>query len=313
MSVATSGMEGTRKNVAHAPIKNAVLIAGPTASGKSALALRVARELGGVIVNTDSMQVYDVLDLITARPSPADLECAPHRLYGHVDPSVSYSTGAWLKDVADLLADLDGATPIFVGGTGLYFRALTQGLSPMPDVPADIREAWRARAASEGAAALHAELAHRDPQAAARIRPSDAQRLVRALEVLEASGRSILSWQAEKGRSLVGEETARRIVLDPDAEELAVRIVARVDRMVEGGGVSEVERLLSLNLSPALPAMKAIGVRELGAVVRDEIDLATAKVQMAAATRQYAKRQRTWFRTQLGDRWKRLATPIDCG
>lgn len=313
MSVATRGMEGTAKNVAQAPIKNAVLIAGPTASGKSALALRLAREMGGVIVNTDSMQVYGVLDRITARPSPSDLEAAPHRLYGHVHPSAPCSTGAWLRDVADLLAGLDGATPIFVGGTGLYFRALTQGLSPMPDVPADIREAWRSRAASEGAALLHAELVRRDPDAAARIRPSDAQRIVRALEVVDASGRSILSWQAEKGHHLVDETTARRIVLNPNTEALARRIDIRIDQMVESGGLAEVERVLALNLSPTLPAMKAIGVPELGAVVRGEAGMASAKAQMAAATRQYAKRQRTWFRTQLGDGWERIATPIDCG
>ncbi len=313
MSVATSGMEETGKNVAQAPIKNAVLIAGPTASGKSALALRLAREMRGVIVNTDSMQVYGVLDRITARPSPSDLEVAPHRLYGHVDPATAYSTGAWLADVAALLDELDGATPIFVGGTGLYFRALTQGLSPMPDVPADIRDHWRARAASDGSASLHAELARRDPDAAARIRPSDAQRLVRALEVLDASGRSILSWQAKRGRGLVDEETARRIVIEPDTEDLADRITTRIDRMIECGGMSEVERILAMGLSPALPAMKAIGVPELGAVVRGEADLVSAKAQMAAATRQYAKRQRTWFRTQLGAGWKRIDTPIDCG
>jgi tRNA dimethylallyltransferase len=289
-------------------LKRATLIAGPTASGKSALALDLARSTGAVIVNADSMQVYSVLDVLTARPGPAELAVAPHRLYGHVHPSTPYSTGQWVRDVEALFGtELEGRPAVFVGGTGLYFRALTEGLSPMPDIPDAVRERWRRRLAGEGAEALHAVLASADPASAARIRPSDGQRIVRALEVLEASGRTLSEWQAKPSRPLVDAASVRKLVLDPDRTVLADRIDRRFDQMLGGGALEEVRALLSLDLPPTMPAMKAIGVPELAAVLAGELRLEEAAARAKAATRQYAKRQRTWFRHQLGPDWERVA------
>lgn len=289
-------------------IKNAILIAGPTASGKSALALRLARERDGVIVNTDSMQVYGVLDLLTARPQADDLAVASHYLYGHVPPSQLYSTGRWLVDVEAVLnrPELQGRIPVFVGGTGLYFRALLGGLSDMPEVPDEVRERWRGRFAVEGAAALHEVLARMDPVAAGMLRPTDGQRIVRALEVMEASGRSIYDWQKEKGRALVDADTARRVVILPDRAWLGARISQRFDMMMQSGAVDEVKALLALELSQALSAMKAIGVREICAALAGEITFEEAAELAKIATRQYAKRQMTWFRNQLDSSWQVL-------
>jgi len=294
--------------VGEVAIKNAILIAGPTASGKSALALRLASERGGYIINADSMQVYDVLDLLTARPQAADLAAASHYLYGHVPPSQSYSTGRWLEDVEAVLnrPELKGRVPVFVGGTGLYFRALLGGLSEMPDVPDRVRQRWRARLDTEGAPALHRVLAEMDPVAAGILRPSDGQRIVRALEVMEASGRSIYDWQKERGRALVDAESARRVVILPDRAWLAARISQRFDLMMREGAVEEVKALLALRLSDRLPAMKAIGVREIGAALAGEITFEEASQRAKAATRQYAKRQMTWFRNQLDSGWQIL-------
>lgn len=293
-------------------IRDAILIAGPTASGKSAMALDIAERDRGVIVNADSMQVYSVLNVLTARPTAADLSRAPHELYGHVHPSVAYSTGAWLRDVAGLVAEgrLAGWRPVFVGGTGLYFRALVEGLSEMPDIPQPIRGRWRNRLEEEGAAKLHKLLAERDAASAAAIRPGDGQRIVRALEVLEASGRSIRDWQSQRAVPLVDRASARFILIEPPRAVLAERIAARFSRMMEEGAVEEVKALLALGLDPALPAMRAIGVRELGAMIRGEIG-ADEAIQLAViATRQYAKRQSTWFRNQFGPEWQRLEAPF---
>jgi tRNA dimethylallyltransferase len=286
-------------------LKGATLIAGPTASGKSALALEVARENGGVVINADSMQVYGILSLLTARPSEDEMARAPHRLFGHVHPAEPYSTGAWIRDVQRLLHEegLEGRPAIFVGGTGLYFRALTEGLSPMPDIPADLREQWRGRLAEEGPEQLHRLLVERDPETASRLQTSDGQRIVRALEVLEASGRSISSWQRERTIPLVDVASAQKLVLEPDRQELARRISDRFDRMVAEGALDEVRALTSLRLDPALPAAKAIGVPELKAYLADEISLEEAGIRAKAATRQYSKRQMTWFRNQLGPDW----------
>lgn len=289
-------------------VKDAILIAGPTASGKSALALSLAERTGGVIVNTDSMQGYAVLDVLTARPAADALTRAPHFLYGHVPPSTAYSTGAWLRDVTRLIeaGALTGRPAIFVGGTGLYFRALAEGIAQMPGIPAEIRERWRDALAESGAPALHRMLMRRDAAAAARLRPSDGQRVVRALEVLEASGRSILDWQRRNGPPLIDRASARFLVIEPERATLAHRIDRRFDTMLADGALEEVRRLVALDLDPALPAMKAIGVRELQAVLAGTMDVEAAIERAKAATRQYAKRQATWFRHQLGSEWRRL-------
>lgn len=308
--MATSGMErDSGDGQGGQALRNAVLIAGPTASGKSALALRVARERGGVVVNADSMQVYSVLNVLTARPSEDDLVAAPHRLYGHVHPSAPWSTGAWFRAVEALIrsGELDDRPVVFVGGTGLYFNALLGGLSQMPEIPAHLRERWRYRLAEEGASRLHRLLYREDPETAERLSPSDGQRIVRALEVLEATGRSIRSWQAQRGRPLVDEASATKVVIEPDRSVLGERIDRRFDGMVALGAVEEVRELLDLNLDPAMPAMKAIGVREIGAALRGEIELSEAISRAKVATRQYAKRQATWFRHQLGAGWQRTA------
>lgn len=290
-------------------LENAILIAGPTASGKSKLALDLARREGGTIVNADSMQVYSILRVLTARPSEGDMEAVPHALYGHVHPSEAYSTGRWLGEVAALARGgrLAGAAPIFVGGTGLYFKALLEGLSPMPDIPPAIRAHWRARLEAEGTAELHGVLAARDPQAARVLRAGDGQRIVRALEVLEASGRSILDWQGERGRPLVNADSARLLVLEPNRAAVVARIEKRFDTMLEEGAMEEVRALMALRLSPRMPAMKAIGVRELAAAMEGTMTLAEAVERAKAATRQYAKRQSTWFRNQFDEKWRRIS------
>lgn len=289
-------------------MKDAVLIAGPTASGKSALALAIARRTGAEIVNADSMQVYGVLNVLTARPSAEEVAERPHHLYGHVPPSRAHSTGQWLREVADLLAGARGSGRrfIFVGGTGLYFRALTGGLSEMPPVPSSVRERWRARLSDEGAKSLHALLAERDAEAAGRIGPADGQRIVRALEVLETTGRPIGHWQARRGPSLIDQASARRLVIAPDRAVLRSRIDARFDGMVRAGALDEVRELLALRLDPTLPAMKAIGVPELSSFLGGAGSLDDALARAKAATRQYAKRQDTWFRHQLGPDWRTI-------
>ncbi len=254
------------------------------------------------------MQVYSVLHLLTARPAAADLERAPHLLYGHVHPSVAYSTGAWLRDVERLQVEghFAGRRPVFVGGTGLYFAALTQGLSEMPDIPEATRTLWRERLGEEGPEHLHRLLVSRDPLAAATIRPADGQRIVRALEVLDASGRSIREWQSKRRRPLVDMTTARPLLVDPPRAELRARIAARFSSMIEQGAIHEVETLLALGLDPALPAMRAIGVRELADVIEGRTTLDDARRLAVLATGQYAKRQSTWFRNQFDTNWQQV-------
>lgn len=272
------------------------------------MALDMAERLGGVIVNTDSMQGYSVLDVLTARPAQADLARAPHRLYGHVHPSTPYSAGAWLRDVMKLIDDgvFNDCVPIFVGGSGLYFRALLGGLSAMPDIPQHLRDRWRYRLLEEGSARLHRILLAEDPQTAVMLKPSDGQRIARALEVLEASGRSIRDWQAEQGQSLIDAGSARKLVIQPNREALRARIASRFDAMVANGACEEVRNLMRLNLDAALPAMKAIGVPELSAHERGDMTLDAAIAHAKVATAQYAKRQSTWFRNQFGAEWMRM-------
>lgn len=289
---------------------DAILIAGPTASGKSALAIELAERHGGVIVNADSMQVYDALRILTSRPSEADTARIEHRLYGHVPASRAYSTGAWYRDAGVAIDALRkaGRTPVIVGGTGLYFRALLGGLSEMPAIPAAVRAAWRQRLEERGAKALHAELAMADPQAAEVIRETDGQRIVRALEVAEATGSSITVLQRNAGRPLVDPDRARKILLLPERDELDRRIARRFAGMVAAGAIDEVGALLAQALPAELPIMKAIGVRELQGVIDGKFSVADAETQAVTATRQYAKRQMTWFRNQLGGGWLVMKT-----
>jgi tRNA dimethylallyltransferase len=273
------------------------------------MALALAEREGGIVINADSMQVYSVLDVLTARPGASDQRRARHLLYGHVDPAVSYSTGAWLRDVSRLAGEgqLD-RRPIFVGGTGLYFRALVEGLSDMPDIPEEVRTRWRSRLEAEGAQALHRVLAESDPAAAGTLRQNDGQRIVRALEVLEVSGRSIKVLQAGRGVPLVDRTSARLMVLEPPRPVLVERIDKRLQAMAKSGALDEVRTLAGLHLDPKLPVMKAIGVREFAMAIRGEITLDEAVALAATATRQYAKRQSTWFRHQLGPEWERHQT-----
>ncbi len=287
---------------------DAILITGPTASGKSALALDFAKRFGGHVVNADSMQVYDVLRVLTARPSKAEMEGVPHHLYGHVPPGDAYSTGDWLRETGALLARLKdrAALPVIVGGTGLYFKALTGGLSDMPAVPEEIRARLRNRLSTEGAESLHRELALRDPAVAGRLNPQDGQRIARALELLEATGRSIADFQGKAGPMLVDPARARKFVVLPDRAVLHERINRRFSRMFEEGAVEEVEALLALGLSPDMPAMKAIGVSQIAAMLRGETTRPEVVETASAATRQYAKRQMTWFRNQMDESWTRI-------
>lgn len=280
---------------------SAILIAGPTASGKSGAALALARDLGGVVINADSMQVYRELRVLTARPGPAEEAAAPHLLYGFHPASAPYSVGRWLEDAARALAWArdKGLLPIFTGGTGLYFKALTEGLAPAPDIPEAIRARWRRRAAEEGAAALHRELCARDPAMAARLRPTDPQRLARALEVLDATGRSLACWQAEAAAPLIPPGEAVRFLFAPDRETLYRRCEARFERMLAEGALAEAASLGALGLPGSLPAMRAIGVRPLLAHLRGEKSLGEAAQAVKTETRRYAKRQVTWARSNM--------------
>ncbi len=287
---------------------DAILITGPTASGKSALALDWARRVDGVVVNADSMQVYDTLRVVTARPSGGEMGDVEHRLYGHVPANTTYSTGAWLRAVEAEIAAIRavGKTPVLVGGTGLYFKALTGGLSEMPEVPEELRLALRARLAKEGPEALHAMLAARDPAGAAVLQPGDGQRILRALEVLMASGKPIAHFQALAGPSLIDPLKARKMVVLPERDVLRRRIDRRFASMMEEGAVEEVEALLALAPPPDVPAMKAIGVPQIAAMLKGEMSRAEVIEQASAATRQYAKRQMTWFRNQMDESWERI-------
>ncbi|CAK7256704.1 MULTISPECIES: tRNA (adenosine(37)-N6)-dimethylallyltransferase MiaA [unclassified Shinella] len=288
--------------------RDAILITGPTASGKSALAVRLAAEHDGVVVNADSMQVYDTLNVLTARPQPADMAGIEHRLYGHVPAGAAYSTGDWLREAATVVAELRQREklPVFVGGTGLYFRALTGGLSDMPAIPEAVRTHLRGRLADEGAEALHLVLEAHDPQTAARLKPGDGQRIVRALEVLEATGQSISAFQAATGPAVIDADRAEKLVVLPDRAVLAARIDRRFADMLASGAVEEVQALLALDLSPAMPVMKAIGVPQIAAMLAGTMSAAEVVARGAAATRQYAKRQMTWFRNQLDESWQRI-------
>jgi tRNA dimethylallyltransferase len=285
-----------------------ILIAGPTASGKSALALAVAEKHRGTIVNADSMQVYRDLRIITARPSAAEEAQVPHWLYGHVDAAENYSVGRWCVDARAAIADAAerGRLPILVGGTGLYFKVLTRGLAAVPPIPEDIRAAVRTRLASEGIAPLYAELIARDPAAAERLMPSDRSRVTRALEVILATGRSLADWHRDGMPPSIDAGSAIKIFLDVERAELYRRIDARFDAMLDAGALDEVRALAARALDPSLPSMKAHGVPWLVRHLRDEITLAEAAEGGKRDTRRYTKRQATWFRHQLPEwEWMR--------
>jgi tRNA dimethylallyltransferase len=279
----------------------AVLIAGPTASGKSALALELAQKTGGVVINTDSMQVYRDLRIITARPTLPEEALAPHRLYGHVDAAVNFSAGAWVADAAGMLSEAQAAQrlPIFVGGSGLYFKALTRGLSAVPPIPPEVRESVRARLERDGVEALHAELATRDPVSAERLKPRDRARIARALEVVEATGRALTDWHREGLPPLLPQGEFSALFLAPEREQLYARIDARFEAMLAAGALEEVKTLAARQLDPLLPAMKAHGVPALIRYLGGEITREQAAEIGRADTRHYAKRQFTWFRHQL--------------
>lgn len=287
-------------------MSRALLILGPTASGKSALALALAERMDGEIVNADSMQVYADLRVLTARPTAEDEARVPHHLYGHVDAATRYSAGAWLRATTSALADIAarGKTQIVVGGTGLYFRALTDGLDDIPEPPREMRAELEARAAREGPVALHAELAALDPQGAAQIEPRDAPRIVRALSVMLHSGQPIASWRT--GASPSAHPAFLRIALMPERAPLYAAIDSRFAAMVAGGAVDEARSFLARGLDPGLPAMKAHGLPRLAAHLRGEISMSEACDLAAQDTRQYAKRQFTWIANQTPD-WPRVS------
>jgi tRNA dimethylallyltransferase len=284
----------------------AILIAGPTASGKSALATRLALRHGGVVINTDSMQVYADLRRLTARPDPEEEARVPHRLYGHVDGAVNYSVGQFARDAATLLGTLDGRLPVFVGGTGLYFRALEQGFSELPPVPEAVRAQVRAEAEGRPTEALHADLARCDPEGATRLRPSDRMRVMRALEIFRATGRPIASFYGDPVPGPLAGWALKKIFLAPDRAVLRARIDARFRAMIAEGALDEVARLRARRLDPMLPVMRAHGVPGLIAYLDGAIDLEAAIARGQADTRAYAKRQFTWFRHQMGMEWRWL-------
>ena len=278
-----------------------LVIGGPTASGKSGLALAWAKRANGVVINADSMQVYADLRVVTARPSAADESEAPHLLSGVVPASVRMSAARW-RELA--LAEIDrahgaGALPIVVGGTGLYLRSLMQGLSDIPDIPADVRQAAMDLQAEIGSPALHARLAAIDPATAARLHPTDSQRLIRAWEVIQATGRSISDWQADPPTDVPTNLSFTTLVVEPPRPRLYAQCDQRFLTMLAQGAEAEVAALMEQGLDPALPAMKALGVPEIAAILSGTLDRETAIAKAQQLTRNYAKRQLTWFRNQM--------------
>ncbi|WP_149537839.1 tRNA (adenosine(37)-N6)-dimethylallyltransferase MiaA [Siccirubricoccus phaeus] len=269
----------------------ALLVAGPTASGKSALALALAERFGGTIINADSMQLYRELRLLTARPTPEEEARVPHRLYG-VRPAAAAASAAWWREQA-LAAMAAARFPILCGGTGLYFAALRQGLAAIPPVPGWAREEARSLLAAEGPAALHARL---DAETAATLRPSDSQRIARAYEVWRGTRRGLVAWQEVAPNAPPAPYRFAAILLDPPREALRAAIIRRFDAMLAGGAIEEVRALVALGLDPALPAMRAHGVPELAAYLTGGMSLEAARERAVLNTGQYTKRQATWFR-----------------
>ena len=277
-----------------------LVIAGPTASGKSALASSLAAEFGGVVINADSMQVYRGVPILTAQPTGNEQSRLPHRLYGAFAPDQLCSAGIWRTLAAEACADAwgQGKLPVVVGGTGLYLRTLVDGISPIPDIPDDVRDAARALFAELGNARFHEKLSERDPVMAARLDPGNSQRLVRAWEVLDATGRSLAEWQADPREGGLDAESAT-LLLAPPRDDLYRSCDLRLEKMLDLGALDEVAALTALGLDPALPVMKALGVAEFSSHLRGEVSLTDALTLAQQSTRRYAKRQTTWFRHQL--------------
>ncbi len=285
---------------------SAILIAGPTASGKSALALALALRFGGAVVNADSMQVYRDLRILSARPTPRDEAAVEHLLYGHVDGAVNYSVGLWLADFSHALDALRaaGRMAVVVGGTGMYFKALTQGLSDIPGVPEEVRAKVRSEAQGFSPADLHAQLAAVDPETAARLQPTDPQRILRALEVFAATGKPLASLQGLRAAPLLAEREWRGFFLAPERESVRAAIDRRFERMMAQGALDEVAALRARNIDPALPVMRAHGVPGLMAHLDGLMTLDEAVAKGQADTRAYSKRQFTFARHQLPEfRW----------
>ncbi|MET3559840.1 tRNA dimethylallyltransferase [Bartonella japonica] len=279
------------------------LIAGPTASGKSAFALKMAQEKNAFIINTDSMQIYDVLNILTARPTKADTAIVPHYLYGYVSPSLNYSVGLWLRDVENLLTTFIEKSFVFVGGTGLYFRALLEGIIEIPSIPDTVRQKWRFYLDEEGSESLYRQLLQVDAVLAERISPRDGQRIIRALEVYDATGKKLSWWQKQKTTPLIASNCVEKILLMPPRELLYECIQKRLESMIKRGALEEVIAMKKLMLSPLLPAMKAIGIPEFIAYLDGYRSFENAFEMVKTQTRRYAKRQMTWFRNQFDEEW----------
>lgn len=285
------------------------LIAGPTASGKSALAIALAQAAGGIVINADASQVYADLSILSARPSAEEMADIPHRLFGHVDGAQACTAARW---AAEARAEVDkahaqGRLPVLVGGTGLYLRTLLDGIAPVPDIDPAIRADVRALAVADA----HAALSREDPEAAARLAPADTTRVARALEVVRSTGRPLAQWQQHKSGGIGDSISLSPLILLPPRDWLIARCDRRFEQMIDGGAVAEVEALLARDLPPDLPVMRAIGVPEIAAWLRGETDRATMLERGRIATRQYAKRQYTWFSRQPPPEWPRETRKID--
>ncbi|WP_417460117.1 tRNA (adenosine(37)-N6)-dimethylallyltransferase MiaA [Kordiimonas sp.] len=296
-------------------MKRALFIAGPTASGKSALSLRLAEDLNGVIINADSMQVYKGLRVITARPSAEEEARAPHRLYGFLDGAEVCSAAFWAERAMEEITKAweQDQTPIVIGGTGMYFKVLLSGIAVIPDIPDDIRASVRHRCASEGSDVLHTELMALDEVTATRLAPGDSQRICRALEVVKATGRPISAWQADTKPGPMqryDEDGAlTKLVLDPPRDVLYDRCNQRFDIMLDEGAMDEVQALMARNLEQSLPVMRSLGVPQLMGYLKGELPLEDAVEDAKMQTRRFAKRQLTWFRNQFAD-WERLPAQL---
>nr|WP_317892001.1 tRNA (adenosine(37)-N6)-dimethylallyltransferase MiaA [uncultured Sphingomonas sp.] len=298
-------------NMVHTPLPKVALIAGPTASGKSALAIAVAERHRGTVINADSAQVYCDLRVLSARPSAEEEARVPHRLFGHVDGGEDYSAARWAAEARAAIDTTlaEGRLPVLVGGTGLYLRTLLDGIAPVPEIDPAIRAEVRALAVAEA----HADLARLDPQAAGRLRASDTTRVARALEVVRSTGRPLAEWQAAREGGIADRIDLVPLILLPERAWLVERCDRRLEAMFAGGAIEEVAALLArTDLSPDAPVRRAIGVPQIAAYLRGEIGREQALAESRLATRQYAKRQYTWFRNQPPADWRRASEMESC-